>query len=73
MTKHLEIWGAIATVAAVIGVLMNNAKLIWCFPLWICSNGITLYLHVRKRIFSLAIRDAIFLVLAVIGWIMWAK
>jgi len=69
---RLELLGLVATVVAVGGVLMNNARLIWCFPLWLTSNGITFYLHVRGRMWSLAVRDAIFLLLAVAGWIQWS-
>ena len=61
----------VATVLAVSGVLCNNARLRWCFPLWVVSNAITLVYHVRARLWGLACRDVVFLVLAVIGWFMW--
>jgi len=61
----------LAMVLAVSGVLLNNARLRWCFPLWVVSNAITLVYHVRARLWGLACRDVVFLVLAVIGWFMW--
>jgi len=68
-----ELLGLAATVIAVAGVLLNNARVIWCFPCWMVSNGLTLYLHLRARMFSLALRDLVFGVLAVVGWAMWSK
>ena len=61
----------VATVLAVSGVLFNNARLRWCFPLWVVSNAITLVYHVRARLWGLACRDVVFLVLAAVGWFMW--
>lgn len=73
MNKRLEILGTIATAVAVLGVLANNARMIWCFPCWVASNTMTLYLHARGGMWSLAVRDAIFLLLAVAGWWQWAN
>ncbi len=72
MTKRLEIIGLIATGIAVTGVVTNNAQVIWCFPLFLVSNNLSLYLHVRGRMGSLILRDAIFIALAVAGWIQWS-
>jgi len=71
--RTCEPLGGIATVIAVAGVMLNNARIIWCFPVWMASNGLTLYLHVRRRMWSLAARDSIFLGLAVAGWWMWMQ
>ena len=68
-----ELLGGLATVIAVAGVLLNNARVIWCFPVWMASNGLTLVLHVRRRMWTLAARDAIFLGLAAAGWWMWTR
>ena len=68
-----ELLGGLATVIAVAGVLLNNARVIWCFPVWMASNGLTLALHVRRRMWTLAARDAIFLGLAAAGWWMWTR
>jgi len=62
----------LATAIAIGGVCLNNARCRWCFPLWMVSNGVTLVYHVRGRLWGLAARDAVFWVLAVIGWFMWA-
>lgn len=73
MTRSLEILGLLATGVAIFGVVLNNSRVIYCFPCWIFSNALTLYLHVRGRMFSLALRDAIFLLLAVVGWLQWLR
>ena len=73
MAKRLELWGLIATGIAVAGVVLNNGRSTWCFPLWIASNAITLALHVRKRMWSLALRDSLFIALAVAGWRQWTQ
>ena len=69
----IEIIGIIATVLAVVGVLANNRRLRWCFIIWIFSNALSLAIHVDAAIWSLAVRDAVFLVLAVEGWVKWGK
>ena len=68
-----ELLGGLATAIAVAGVLLNNARVIWCFPVWMLSNSMTLYLHLRGSMSSLALRDAIFLALAVSGWWQWSQ
>jgi len=69
---HLEVIGTAATVIAVLGVILNNSRLIWCFPLWIVSNSLTAWIHYRTQIWSLLLRDLIFLALAVWGWWLWS-
>ena len=68
-----EIIGTISGALAITGVLMNNRKLRGCFLVWMLSNSVSLGLHVDAGLYSLAVRDAVFLVLAVEGWIMWSR
>lgn len=67
----IETFGIISTILAVSGVILNNRKLIGCFYLWIVSNLITLIIHADAGIWSLAIRDLIFLGLAFEGLYKW--
>ena len=67
----IELFGWIATVLAIVGVLANNRRLRWCFLVWMVSNALSMVIHARARIRSLTVRDAIFLVLAIEGWIRW--
>ncbi len=67
----IELIGIIATILAVTGVLANNRRLRWCFIVWFISNSITLIIHVHVGVWSLMVRDVIFLMLAVEGWRMW--
>ncbi len=73
MTKRLEILGIIALIVSVVGVLLNNNRIIWCFHCWLLSNSLTAYLHLRQRMWSLLIRDLIFIALAVQGLILWSQ
>ena len=69
----IEIIGFISGVLAVIGVLANNRNLRWCFLVWMVSNAMSLVIHADAGIWSLAIRDAVFLLLAFEGWFKWGK
>jgi len=71
--KIIEIAGIIATIFAVIGVITNNRRLRVCFLLWLVSNGLTGAIHIYAGIWSLVVRDAIFFVLAIEGWIKWGR
>ena len=71
--KCVEVFGYIAGGLAVAGVLLNNHKLIWCFPVWIISNSICYCLHRSVGLNSLAWRDLMFTILAIHGWYKWAR
>ena len=66
-----EIIGGIVCVLAVVGVLLNNRKLISCFYFWIVSNSLSGLLHWNAGQYSLCARDVIFLALAVEGLLKW--
>ncbi len=69
----LEYIGTAATIIAIVGVVLNNSRRRQCFILWFASNGMTLAIHLSVGVWSLAARDAVFLVLAVHGWFMWGR
>ena len=69
----LELIGTIATVIAVAGTVLNNRRSAWCFPLWLVSGVMTIGLHVQMEVWSLAVRDLVFLVLAVEGLYRWRQ
>jgi len=69
----LEVLGMIAMVLAVIGVLLNNRKNRNCFYVWFISNIILIYVHLNVDLYSLVVRDIVFLLLAVEGWYKWRK
>ncbi len=68
-----EIIGTISTVIAVVGVILNNHRLIACFWLWLVSNAASAGLHIHAGMYSLAVRDAVFFALAIHGLVMWKK
>jgi len=69
----IELIGTTAAILAITGVVLNNRRLRLCFLLWLVSNSLTLIIHAQTGVWSLAARDAIFLILAVEGWIKWSK
>ena len=68
-----EIIGTISGALAITGVLLNNRKLRGCFLVWMLSNSVSFGLHVHAGLYSLAVRDGVFLILAVEGWILWTR
>jgi nicotinamide riboside transporter PnuC len=68
-----EIIGLVATVLAVIGVIANNRRLRVCFLLWLASNALTAGIHAHAEIWSLLLRDTVFFILAIEGWIKWGR
>lgn len=69
----IEAIGTIATVLAVLGVVLNNRRRRECFIVWIFSNLLTLGVHVAVGVWSMVTRDVIFLALAVEGMILWKR
>lgn len=67
----MELIGWVTMVLAVAGVLLNNRRLIWCFPVWMVSNAASAGIHLAAGIWSLVARDAVFFVLAIEGWRKW--
>lgn len=71
--KMIETIGLISTFMAVVGVVLNNHLDARCFYLWFLSNLLCAWVHYRKRVWSLMIRDLIFMTLAIDGLIRWSK
>ncbi len=69
----LETIGVVATILAVAGVLLNNRRMIQCFYIWMISNALSAYLHYDTGLYSLLLRDVVFLALAFEGVIRWRK
>lgn len=68
-----EILGTIALILGVIGCLLNNRKLRICFIVWLISNVLNGIVHIRVDVWSLLIRDVVFSILVVEGWIRWGR
>lgn len=67
----IEFIGFVTTCLAVYGVFLNNRHNRFCFKLWLVSNLLSGIIHVYLGVYSLAARDAIFLILAVEGLMLW--
>lgn len=69
----IELLGGVAAAIAIVGVYLNNRKMIVCFYLWILSNGLSAVIHWHDARWSLCGRDLIFIVLAFHGIWRWRK
>lgn len=75
----LDVLSYCLTVIAVAGVVLCNRRRRECFLLWMVSNTGSLLLHLLAALgrtpgmWGLVLRDAIFLALAVEGWILWTR
>ena len=69
----LEIIGWTTMILAVWGVILNNRHNRKCFWIWLVSNALSCAIHIYLGVWSLAIRDFVFLILAVEGLILWGR
>ena len=69
----IELLGTTAMLIAISGVVLNNRKSRWCFGLWLVSNAISAFIHVRVGVWSLVVRDIVFIALACEGWWLWGR
>ena len=69
----LDAIGWAVTVGAIVGVVLNNHRIRYCFVLWFFTNAATAGLHVNAGLWPLVARDVVFLVLAVHGWLKWSN
>ena len=71
--EMIEFLGIVATVLAVVGVILNNFKKVACFYFWIVSNALSLLIRWQTGVWSIEIRDGIFILLALHGIWQWRK
>ena len=69
----IEIIGVLALILSLLGVILNNRRFRVCFLIWLMSNTLCAIIHASTCVWSLMIRDLIFLVLAIEGWFKWRK
>ena len=68
-----EILGTLALVLGVLGAIFNNRKLRVCFLIWIVSDIMSASVHINVGVWSMLVRDFIFFILCIEGWIKWGK
>ena len=71
--NRTELFSLVAMVLAVVGVILNNNQLTSCFWVWMASNTMCAVIHLRSKLWTMAIRDVIFIGLAIHGLIMWSQ
>ena len=69
----IEIIGTIALILGVLGAILNALKFRVCFIVWIASNILCAMVHTNTGILSLLIKDGIFTMLCIVGWIQWGR
>ncbi len=69
----IEVFGTIAAVCAVAGVIFNNRKVRVCFLLWMISNMVCANVHAVAGLWSLYWRDVLFFIFAIEGYYKWGK
>lgn len=68
----IEAVGVVSMVLAVTGVMLNNNRQTECFLFWIVSNSLCCWIHIKMKIWSMAVKDLVFLVLAIAGIYKWS-
>ena len=69
----IEVIGIISMCLSVTGVVLNNRKLKICFIFWVISNTFSGYIHYNSEVYSLLLRDFVFILLAIEGWFKWGN
>lgn len=67
----IELIGTVSMVLGIVGVIFNNRKMMICFYFWLVSNGLSAYIHLSGEVYSLFVRDLIYLILAIEGLLKW--
>jgi len=73
-----ELLGIISLIFAIAGSLLNNRKMIVCFPIWMIANLICFGMHLQIIItlgqgWSLAAKDVAFMYICIDGYFRWRK
>lgn len=67
----LEIIGTATTILAITGVFYSNRIRRRCYYFWLISNSLCLIIHLWLCVWSLVVRDSVFLALACEGLRKW--
>lgn len=74
-----EVLGLISLCFALAGSILNNRKMIICFPVWMVSNVIYFGMHFyfgllsQAGAWSLALKDVVFFCICIEGYYRWRK
>ena len=61
----------IAFCLSILGCILCNRKVIWCWPAWIIADGIFAYIYFSKGIFLGSLREVVFIALCFEGYYIW--
>jgi len=68
-----ELLGLLSLFVAIVASILNNRKMILCFPIWMISNIICLIIHIHLGSQSLALKDIAFMVICIDGYFRWRR
>jgi nicotinamide mononucleotide transporter len=63
----------IATVTAVIYVLLALKENIWCWSFGIISSGLSVGVYINATFYYEAVLNVLYVLLGIYGWVMWAR
>lgn len=69
----IEVFGTIGLLFAMAGCLLNNRKMISCFPVWMVANIVGVCIHYHLHLYSFVVKDLFFMYICVDGYIRWRK
>lgn len=69
----IEFFGLLTCGLAITGVVLNNRLNIICFWFWMMSNALSATLHLHVELWSLFLRDVVFFVLCIEGYLRWRR
>ena len=70
---NLEMLGYIAALISLMGVVLNAKKNIWCWAIWLVSNGFWIVYSAIEGDIPSVILWSMFSLFNVYGWIQWKK
>jgi len=73
MNFWFESIGLISLGFALAGSILNNRRMIICFPIWMISNVIYFGMHFSSWQLSLALKDVVFFCICIEGYFRWRK
>ena len=63
----------LATITAVIYVLLALKENIWCWSFGIISSGLSVGVYINATFYYEAILNVLYVILGIYGWMMWAR
>jgi len=66
-------WDYIGTIFAILGIILNAQKIIWCWPMWLLSNVFFAIHFIPKKEWVFLFLIFVYTILDAWAWVMWLK